>query len=288
MIHADHALARRLEALVSAEYRRLAEVARSVLPDRGADILEVAGGAALWLGPGSPVNQAVGLGMAGPVSEEEVERLEVFYHDCGAAAAAAVCQLADPSLLQALGRRRWRVEQFEHVLALELEQRPPVESEGGYTMGPGGASSLRAGHERNPDIVVRLCLGEERETWAHAAALGFSDGEPPKPAQEEFGAIMAAREEAALVLAWVDGRPAGTGALVIDGGVGWLSGDSTLPRYRRLGVQQAVQRYRLRLAREAGCDLAVTETSPGSPSQRNMERLGFRIVYTHAEFVKEL
>jgi len=288
MIHADHTLARSLEALVSAEYRRLAEAARSVFPDRGADVLEAAGGTALWLGAGSPVNQAAGMGMAGPVSEEEVARLEVFYHERGVAAAAAVCQLADPSLLRALGRRRWQVSEFEHVLALELKQRAPVDSEGGHTVGSGEVMDAPAAHDHVSDMAVRLCLGEERATWAHAAALGFSDGEPPGPGQEEFGAIMAAREEAALVLAWVDGRPAGTGALVIDGGVGWLSGDSTLPRYRRLGVQQAVQRYRLRLAREAGCDLAVTETSPGSPSQRNMERLGFRIVYTHVEFVKEL
>jgi len=38
------------------------------------------------------------------------------------------------------------------------------------------------------------------------------------------------------------------------------------------------------LADEAGCDLAVTEAVPGGGSQRNMERLGFRIVYTHVEF----
>ena len=97
---------------------------------------------------------------------------------------------------------------------------------------------------------------------------------------------MAAREDAILVLGWVDGQPAGTGALVIDGGVGWLSGDSTLPQYRGRGIQQAIQRHRLRLARDAGCDLAVTESAPGSGSQRNMERLGFRVVYTHVEFAK--
>jgi GNAT superfamily N-acetyltransferase len=88
------------------------------------------------------------------------------------------------------------------------------------------------------------------------------------------------------VLARVDGEPAGTGSLVIDGGVGWLSGDSTLPRYRRRGVQQAIQRHRLQLARDAGCDLAVIEATPGGASQRNTERLGFRIVYTHVKFVK--
>ena len=267
MFHADHALARRLEGLIRTEYRRLAEVARSVFPDRGADILEVAGGVALWLGEGSPVNQAAGLGMAGGVREDDVERLEAFYHERHAAASAGVCQLADPSLFEVLGRRGWRVSQFEHVLALELE-----------------TWQRAAGQE---DLEVHACTASEREIWGRVAAQGFADVMRPGAGEEEFGRIMAARDEAVLVLAWAEGEPAGTGSLVIDGGVGWLSGDSTLPRYRRRGLQQAIQRSRLSLARDAGCDLAVTEAAPGSPSQRNMERLGFRIVYTHVEFSKE-
>jgi len=159
------------------------------------------------------------------------------------------------------------VSQFEHVLALELE-----------------TWQRAAGQE---DLEVRACTVPEREMWGRVAALGFAEDQRPGAGEEEFGRIMAARDEAVLVLAWVEGEPAGTGALVIDGGVGWLSGDSTLPRYRRRGLQQAIQRYRLSLARDAGCDLAVAEAAPGSPSQRNMERLGFGIVYTHVEFVKE-
>lgn len=135
-------------------------------------------------------------------------------------------------------------------------------------------------------LDARVCMPEERETWARTAARGFSNGEPPGQGHEEFGAIMAEREEAILVLARVDGEPAGTGSLVIDGGVGWLSGDSTLPQYRGRGIQQAVQAHRLRLAHDLGCDLAVTEATPGGVSQRNMERLGFRIAYTHVELVK--
>jgi hypothetical protein len=44
-----------------------------------------------------------------------------------------------------------------------------------------------------------------------------------------------------------------------------------------------LQRARLAAAREAGCTLAVTESMPGSASQRNMERLGFSLVYTRVE-----
>ena len=266
MIHADYALAHQLEYLICAEYRRLCEVGRSVFPGKGVECIEVGGGAALWLGAGSPVNAAVGLGMDDRISESDLQRLETFYHHRGAAALTSVCQMADPTLFELLGRRGWTLTGFEHVLALELD--------------------LAVSHPLDMDLEVRVCNEEERQLWARIAARGFADGRAADPPHREFGRIMAARPEPILVLAWVDGEPAGTGSLMIDGGVGWLTGDSTLPQYRGRGVQQAIQRHRLQLAREAGCDLTVTEAVPGSGSQRNMERLGFRIVYTHVEFTK--
>jgi GNAT superfamily N-acetyltransferase len=266
VVHADHALARRLEDLICVEFRRLAEVVRIAFPDVPAECIDVADGVALWLGEGSPVNVAAGLGMRGPVADTEFERLETFYHERGALALASVCPLADHSLLSALGRRGWRASGFEHLLVRGLDERPAL--------------------ARPSELEVRVCMPEEREAWVRTAARGFSEGAPPERRHEEFGRIMAEREEAILVLAWADGEPAGTGSLVIDGGVGWLSGDSTLPEYRGRGIQQAVQAHRLRLAYDAGCDLAVSEAAPGGVSQRNMERLGFHVAYTYVELVR--
>jgi hypothetical protein len=284
MSHADRGLAFRLEALICAEFRRLAEVAHLAFPRVPAESVDIGGGVALWLGDGSPVNQAVGLGMNGPVAASDLEHLEAFYHGRGADAVTSICPLADPSLLDGLGNRGWRATEFEHLLVLELTGESPGAA---LTEGPPGEWSGDAtGRGPVAGVEVRVCTPAEREIWARVATQGFSDDGPPSQGHEEFGHIMAARDEAILVLAWVEGRPAGTGALVIDGGVGWLSGDSTLPPYRRRGIQQTVQRYRLLLTREAHCDLAVTEAAPGSGSQRNMERLGFRIAYTHVEFAK--
>ena len=120
MIHADAALARRLEGLIRAEFLRLAAIAPAVLPGVSVECIQVGSGAALWLGEGSPVNLAVGLGMAGPVEEAELERVEAFYRERGAEAVISVCPLAHPSLLEGLGRRGWRASDFEHVLVLEL------------------------------------------------------------------------------------------------------------------------------------------------------------------------
>jgi GNAT superfamily N-acetyltransferase len=287
MIHADARLARQLENIICVEWRRLAETAREMWPERGATYLDVADGVALWLGEGSPVNVAVGLGMEASVDEADLRQVEDFYARRGAPPILATCPFAHPSLFALLAKRRWEMTEFENVLALEL---------GGGSGPTGAATALGAAGgapaaapwemQLPPGVEVRPCTGEERALWGRIAARGFSDEGEPGVAQEEFGSLMAARQDAILVLAWVNGQPAGTGALGIDGTVGWLSGDSTLPQYRRRGIQQAMQRYRLKLAHDAGCRLAVTESAPGSGSQRNMERLGFRIVFTHLEFTR--
>ena len=303
MIHADARLARRLEAIVCREWRRLAETTAVLWPEKEATYQEVAGGVALWLGEESVVNVAAGLAMQGPIGEAELRQVEDFYTKRGAPPILATCAFADPTLFHLLARRRWQVTEFENVLALELgpmrppmpppglPARPPITQRAGLPATepppPVPPSPVPARWSAAPSAVeARVCTDAERGLWGHLAARGFTDDCEPGQAHEDFGAIMAARSDTILVLGWVDGRPAGTGALGISGDVGWLSGDSTLPEYRRRGVQQAVQRLRLQLARDAGCTLAVTESAPGSGSQRNMERLGFRVIYSHLEFAK--
>ncbi len=81
-------------------------------------------------------------------------------------------------------------------------------------------------------------------------------------------------------LAWHDGEPVGAATLAICDGVASLFGASTRVPHRNRGVQHALIAARLAAAVDAGCDLAVVHTEPGSDSQRNVERLGFRLAYT--------
>jgi hypothetical protein len=41
-------------------------------------------------------------------------------------------------------------------------------------------------------------------------------------------------------------------------------------------------------ALEAGCEYAVVVTNGGTTSQRNAERLGFRVAYSKATVIKQL
>ena len=101
-----------------------------------------------------------------------------------------------------------------------------------------------------------------------------------------FGRIIAASDDGWPFLGELDGQIAATGALILHEGVGLLAGASTMPDARRRGVQAALLAARLRHAADHGCDLAMMGAQPGSASQRNAERNGFRIAYTRIKWRK--
>jgi ribosomal protein S18 acetylase RimI-like enzyme len=86
-------------------------------------------------------------------------------------------------------------------------------------------------------------------------------------------------------IAWVDDEPAGGGAAWAHEGVLGIFGTATRAAFRRRGIQRAVTTASMDDAR-GEADLAIATTAPGSTSQRTFERLGFRVLYTRAIFVK--
>ncbi len=262
---ADSALAARIEALGAHSQRSFVTAYAERFPQLGAAFIEVGGGVAAFLESGSPVNGAVGLGLSGEVTATEFDTMHTFFAERDERAVVAVAPLADPSLLRLLEQHGYVPSAFENVLVRELD---------------------RADHFASPPdgIEVRFTsTTEERELWAALVANGFTAPEDPAPADLRLGQAAVAAADGHFAIAYVDGQPAGTGELHIGDGIGWLTADTTLPQFRRRGVQAAVQRARLAAARDAGCELAMTEALPGSASQRNMERLGFRVVYTRVE-----
>ncbi len=262
---ADTTLAVRLEGLAAWSHRTFVSAYDEQFPELEAAALEVAGGVAAFLEHGSPVNGAVGVGLSGAVSAGQLGEIELFFRERGERPLIALSPLADPSLTKLLERGGWVPSAFENVLVREIGEADEF-------------ARPAAGVEVRPART-----SEELELWAILVANGFSAPEDPSPADLRLGRAAVAAPEGHFLLAYVDGLPAGTGELHLRDGVGWLTADTTLPQFRRRGVQGALQRARLQIAHDAGCDLAVTEAMPGSASQRNMERLGFRIVYTRVE-----
>ena len=83
---------------------------------------------------------------------------------------------------------------------------------------------------------------------------------------------------------------AGGAALFLDGATAWLGMAAVLPEYRRRGGQLALMAQRIRDAIVAGAVRIFTETDEPSglranPSLNNMERCGFRKIWSRTHFV---
>jgi len=264
-LFADAVLAACIESLTATCQRGYAEAHAHAFPALGASWAAVAGGVATYLELGSSANGTFGVGMSGPVSAEEFDALDRFFRDRDARPVLSVCPLADSSLVHHLEARGYAACGFENVLARELCESDRFDAA-----------------EIGVDVVV-AGTAHAREEWASVVSAGFAAPDEPTATELRLGRSAAAKPDSQLFMAYVDGRPAGVGELFIDGDVALLTADTTLPAFRRRGVQSSLQRARLEAARDAGCILAATESLPGSVSQRNMERVGFHIVYTRVE-----
>ena len=230
--------------------------------------IAVGGGVAEFRGVNSPVTQAEGLGLNGPVSEEDLERMEKFYRSRGSAVFIEVCPMADPSFVETLGQRGYRVLEFSNMLIREID---PQEA---FPAIP-------------PGLTIHTAGPAESRLFAETVSRGFADHFDPT--EELINTIQEFFSAPGLVpyLARIDGRPVGGGTLGVRKGIAGLFGTSTLPEFRRHGVQAALISTRLEAGRAAGCDLAMSVTQPSSGSQRNLERQGFRVVYTRTKFVRD-
>jgi len=85
-------------------------------------------------------------------------------------------------------------------------------------------------------------------------------------------------------LAYCDDQPAACAALYVDRPTrtSVLAAAGTLADYRGRGCHTALIAARLAEAAGNGCTLVAVEATPGSISQRNLERAGLQVVETHA------
>jgi len=194
-------------------------------PESGAEVIEVGGGHAVFLGAGSPLSQAQNLGLHGPVVGDDLGRMERFFRDRGSTTQIEVASLADPSLLAALSARGYLIAEQTHSLVCSLKAKPLREQPMHRSASTGTVEIIRVGPdelEHWVDVVLR-CFFEEPES--------------PPPSLREGAIAMSLVPGTTSWLARVDGQPAGGGLLMIHDGLALICGDGTLPRYRHRGVQ---------------------------------------------------
>ncbi|MEX2138703.1 MAG: GNAT family N-acetyltransferase [Pirellulales bacterium] len=263
----DQELARRLERAEGRANAEFVDARAKVRPELGACWIEVAGTLAMYDGVDSPCTQTFGLGMFEPVGNREMETLEAFFHERSAEVHHEVSPLADSSLLALLNGRGYQPFELSTVLFRPIE------------------SGLELAPPRDQSIRVRLSQTGEESLWAQTAARGWLDVAPEYfDYITELGPVNAERTNTRCFFAEYDGQPIAAGAVGLFEGVALLAGACTIPEWRNRGAQRALLQARLRHGAEQGCDLAMMVAAPGSASQRNAERQGFRIGYTRMKW----
>ena len=117
------------------------------------------------------------------------------------------------------------------------------------------------------DPRIRVARTTEELEWARTVVAGCAD-----------------KDE----LAEGNGETVAAGTLALNGEIATLFSTSTLPTYRKRGLQTALLDWRLKFAKEQGARIATIETAPDSDSQRNVERMGFRLAYVTSHLKKTM
>ena len=262
MIFSDLELSRRLETTEALANVGSVEARRQLQPESGATWMEVDGVYAMFDGRRSPLTQTFGLGLQ-QATAATLDRIEEFFRERQAPVFHEVTPMAVPALLDLLNGRGYQPVELTSVMFRPL---------------------TGLAEDTTPGLQVRRVEPDEYELWAQTAARGWSEAAELAELILDLSRVSAYNRSAAVFLVEREARPIATGSLIVHNGVGLLAGAATVPEARRLGAQRALLGVRLRHALAGGCDLAMMCAAPGSSSQRNAERHGFRIAYTRIKW----
>lgn len=261
-------LARRLERAEAMASVAFVEARARIAPEIGARWIEVAGVHAMFDGVESPLSQTFGLGIFDAVGPRELDELEQFFVARGAPVFHEVCALVPPEVQDLLHERSYTSVEESTVLIRPIAPRaaPP------------------------PDHpAVRRIDASEAGLWARVAAEGWSSESAELAAfVEQFGLVAADARGMQCFLAEIDGQPVAAGGLNLQTDVALLAGASTIPSARGRGAQLALLEARLAFAAGRGIDLAMVVTLPGSGSERNARRQGFRPAYGRVKWRRDV
>lgn len=262
-LFADLALARRLELTEGRGNAAFVDAQARIDPNSGAIWAYIGGTSAMFAGVGSPITQTFGLGIHQPAVDVHLDTIERFFRSRGSAVFHEVCPLAGVDVYARLTARGYRPVELSTVLYQPISADTRIEA--------------------NPALTVRHARKDEGALYGLVASQGWSEHPEVMPYIMGFAKLSLACTE--CFFAERDGQPIATAALFMHERTALLAGASTIPDGRRQGAQNALLDARLRRAAHNGCDVAMMVAAPGSASQRNAERQGFRIAYTRTKWM---
>ena len=225
-----------------------------------------------------------------PATAADLDRLEGFFHERGAPPYHEVSPLADAGTIALLAARGYHPFEFTSMLYRPIASAgnpqssptpPSIRNPQSGVQESQAARSLSKSAIRN--VAVRELGAAEADLYARTAAEGWREA-GYADFMLDIGRVSAHTDGMHMFVAELDGAAIAAGAMQLRGGIAHLAGASTVPEGRRRGAQLALLDYRLQYAAAHGCDIALMGAAPGSGSQRNAERNGFRIAYTRLKW----
>ena len=266
----DKAFARRLESVEEMPQVMYARMFQKTRPEIGAAEEEICGGHMIFAGLGSPIGRATGAGLDRPFTGDDLDRIEQFYRAHKAPSQVDLCPMHEPAVFELFKERGYAIAELNNVLYRKLD------SEEKFPPAPAGCE------------IRRSRLAEAETAGGIVESAFFPDGAP-----EAYRGLIAPfyqMERALAFVASVEGKlvACGTGLVIPEHRVFALCGAGTLAAFRGRGLQTALLRARMAAAVAAGCEYAVVVTQGSTTSQRNAERLGFRVAYSKVTVIKQL
>jgi GNAT superfamily N-acetyltransferase len=133
-----------------------------------------------------------------------------------------------------------------------------------------------------PADVERVTTAAAMEDFLRAYVAGWG---LPEKEHERFKANVRPwlhQPGWSLYLARVDGPPAATATLYLEGNTAYCADATTDPAFRRRGLHSALLHRRIVDARASAADLVTSGAEFLSASHRNMERIGMRLMFMRA------
>jgi Acetyltransferase (GNAT) family. len=267
MIFSDKEFSQKLERTEARANIDFVETRARLDPEYGAEWIEVGGAYAVFDGVESPLTQTFCLGLFETATDDHLDELEAFFTKRDAPIFHEVSPMADASILVLLKERGYFPVELSSIMYRSLDQ------------------FSNDSVETSNDITTRIISAEEVDIWARTSADGWAtEAEGLADFMFNFGRVGAQCVGGHPFLAELGGVPISTGSLLIYDDLCILAGASTIPEGRNRGAQSALLSARLKYAAEKGCTLAMMGAAPGSQSQRNAEKNGFRTAYTRTKW----
>lgn len=233
-------------------------------------IMPIGEGIAAFARRGSPINKLIAVGFDGPLDESLLDTIEAAWAERDEPVRVELATLASTNAATQLSVRGYRLLGFENVLVRSLATVPPR------------VEHVAVAHDRDTESWMRVLV----DGFAAGDGTGASVDDHSRDVIEQVMRDMAAAAGFVRYVARLDDTPVGAATMRIDDGIALMCGATTLPAWRRRGVQGALLAARLADARDAGCELAIVTTAPGSQSQANVMRSGFALGYSRAILVR--